>query len=321
MHKMTCAIVLGVLLVLSVEGSYGEWKRMPRPGSDIRSLAFNGSTLFAAGSKNRMYRTTNSGQIWTQVNLIGTRAVPNRAYNVLVLYPECALLGTSTGSIYRGKSDGSDWSTAATSDTDAILAFAGSRGKTSVRFMAGGFGNGIRVSNDSGKTWTSSTAGLANLKVTALGSGRSLPDSSGQVVYAATYGGGVFVSPDNGQTWSPTGQSSPVSNVTAIHVDGDQLVAGGTDEKVCRSSDGGNSWQDVSANLSDSDVLCLTIMIDTTDEWIYCGTADAGVWRCRSSGGQWTPCNTGLTNPGINTIIPDDGALYIGTNEGVYRSS
>ncbi|HSQ75316.1 MAG TPA: hypothetical protein VLT13_07150, partial [Bacteroidota bacterium] len=150
---------------------------------------------------------------------------------------------------------------------------------------------------------------------------RSLPDSSGQVVYAATYGGGVFLSPDNGQTWSPTGQSSPVSNVTAIHVDGDHLVAGGTDGKVCRSSDGGNSWQDVSANLPDTYVLCLTIMIDTTDEWIYCGTTDAGVWRCRSSGGQWTPCNTGLTNPGINTIIPDDGALYIGTNEGVYRSS
>lgn len=321
MRQITCALLLGVFLMLSAEGSHAEWKRVRRPGSDIRSLAFNGSTLFAVGSKNRMYRTTDSGQTWTQVNLTGTRAVPNRAYTVLALYPECALLGTSTGSIYRGKSDGSGWSTAATGGTDTILAFAGSRGKSSVKFVAGGFGNGIRVSNDSGNTWTSSNAGLSNLKVTALGLGPSLTDSSGQIVFAATYGGGVFVSPDNCQTWSPTGQSPSVSIINALHVDGDHLVVGGLGGKVCRSSDGGNSWQDVSANLPNTEVLCLAIMTDTTDEWVYCGTIDAGVWRCRRSGGQWTPCNTGLTSPGINTILPDDGTLYIGTDEGIYRSS
>jgi photosystem II stability/assembly factor-like uncharacterized protein len=320
MHQITRAILLGTFLMLSVEGSHAEWTRMRHPGSDIRSLAFSGSTLFAVGSKNRMYRTIDSGLSWTQVSLSGTRATPNRAYNVLALYSECALLGTSDGLIYRGNSNGSAWGVASITGTDEMLAFTRSQGKTAVTFLACGLGNGIRLSSDSGKTWILSNAGLTNLNVTALGSGRSLPDSTGQVLFAGTYGDGVFVSCDNGQTWSPTGQSPSVSNITSLHVDGDYLVITGSGGKVCSSSDGGNSWKDVGAGLPYTEVLCLTILGDTTNEWFYCGTVDEGVWRCPSSGGEWTPCNSGLQNLRINTILLEGGALYLGTNEGVYRS-
>jgi photosystem II stability/assembly factor-like uncharacterized protein len=310
-------------LMLIAESSRSEWNAVCRPAADVRALAFSGDTLFGAGSKERISFTTDSGETWTHAKAYGD----NHTFYALSFFPEVSLLGTSAGEIrYAKPHDLSQWRDlsllplALSAGTDDILAFAESRGKAGVRFLAGGFGGGIRISIDTGKTWVASNNGLTNTNVTSLVSGHSLPDSNGQVIFAGTYGDGIFASTDNGQTWAPKSQGLSAPQVNAMKIAGDHLYVAGSGGKVCRSSDWGESWQQIGTGLPETELLCLTRVNDGSNDWIYCGTIDAGVWRCPAAGGSWTPMNTGLLNLRINSIVERDGGLYIGTHQGVCRS-
>jgi photosystem II stability/assembly factor-like uncharacterized protein len=317
--KTASLTILAACLMLCTGSSQAEWTKVSHPGTDVRSLAFSANALFGVGSKKRMFYTTNSGESWADLQVV--RYGTDYTFFKLSFFQEITLLGTNNGGIrWARPGDLSQWTIAPTAGIDDILAFAESRGKTSVAYLAGGFGGGIRVSSDSGKTWTPSNNGLSNTNVTSLVSGPSLPDSTGQVILAGTYGDGVFASTDNGQSWSPRNLNPSARQVNAMEVAGGYLYAAGSGGKVYRSSDWGNTWQEIGTGLPDTELLCITILKDAVHEWVYCGTIDRGVWRCPTSGGTWTSMNTGLGNLHINSIVAKDSGVYAGTLERVYRS-
>ena len=311
-------ILASLVLFLSLS-AMGGWTRVLRPGYDFRSLAFSDTVLFGVGSTSRVNSTTDGGQTWTDVEV--NKESPLRILNRVRFFPEVGLLGGGDGQIYVLDQYNEFQPVQSDVGTDDILAFAASRGKSNVVFLAGGFGGGVSISNDIGKSWVQSNQGLQNLNVTALESGPSLPDSSGQTIFAGTYGNGVFASTDNGAHWFPKNQGMENYNVNAMDEADDVLYASGNSGIVMRSTDWGSSWQQFGHGLPSTDIICVAAIDIPAGKFIYCGTIDQGVWRCPATGGSWTSLNAGLASLHINSIVAKGTGLYIGTQEGVYRSS
>ena len=320
MNKRIYLICLCVCLLMIPETSRSEWSKVRRPGGEVLSLASSGNTLFGVGFRGRLLSTMNAGDSWIDPRGSHQYDFYRSTFYSLAFFPEVSLLGASGGRIVVGNPGSAPTQSLVTVGTDDIHGFAESRGKFGVRFLAGGFGGGVRVSNDSGVTWAASNTGLMNLNVTSLASGLPLPDSSGEALFAGTYGDGVFASTDNGQSWFSRGETISSFQVTALTVAHSGLYVAGSGGKVFRSSDWGTSWQEVGPGLPYTELLCVNSVEDGLQEWVYCGTLDAGVWRCPASGGTWTPMNTGLGNLRVNAIELNGGGLYAGTHEGVYRS-
>ena len=122
--------------------------------------------------------------------------------------------------------------------------------------------------------------------------------------------------------------------VTAVAVDSDpgdpiggSVIYAGTDgDGVYRSTNGGFTWMQVNAGLSDPDVLALAI--DPGTPWpaaeVYAGTRGGGVFISLDSGQLWAPSNDGLTASVVQTIAVDPIAtdrVYVGSLlGGVFRS-
>lgn len=70
-----------------------------------------------------------------------------------------------------------------------------------------------------------------------------------------------------------------------------------------------------------------SLAIDVTDNAVYAGAAQGGVWRTLNGGATWTPLTDRLGSLAIGSIAldpaahaPNQGTLYIGTGEGNYSA-
>jgi photosystem II stability/assembly factor-like uncharacterized protein len=144
-------------------------------------------------------------------------------------------------------------------------------------------------------------------------------------------------SDDGGKTWEAVGNQFQYDGVPGTHqwydgtqhpwefarvwhlepslTDPETVYAGVEDAALFRSSDGGNSWQELSGlRCHGSDPrwqpgaggMCLhTILLDPTDpERIFIAISAAGAFRSDDAGQTWRPVNRGLQSQGI----PDPNA-------------
>ena len=57
-----------------------------------------------------------------------------------------------------------------------------------------------------------------------------------------------------------------------------------------------------------------------TDEALYLALRDdEGIFRSTDAGKQWVPLNNEIADSGINTIVAIENAVFVGTNQGLYR--
>jgi photosystem II stability/assembly factor-like uncharacterized protein len=144
---------------------------------------------------------------------------------------------------------------------------------------------------------------------------------SSQIVYAGTLNGDVWMTTDRGASWrSIAGTEAgplPVRAVNDIVVDPQSpqiayVSYSGFDENgsgrghVFRTTNAGQTWQDVSGNLPDVPVNSLLIDPDSTGPGaarvLFAGT-DIGVFRVTLDGtANWTPFGTGLPPVVVNRL-------------------
>ncbi|MEA2639159.1 MAG: hypothetical protein QOF51_553 [Chloroflexota bacterium] len=137
---------------------------------------------------------------------------------------------------------------------------------------------------------------------------------------------------DGGKTWEPMGNQFTYDGTPGTHLwydgtprpwefkriwhlepsrtDPDTVYAGAEDASLFRTSDGGQTWQELSAlRQHDSGVfwqpgaggMCLhTIVLDPSDpQRIFVAISAAGVFRTDDAGQTWRPMNQGLNTEGI----------------------
>ncbi|MES1240652.1 MAG: hypothetical protein ABUT39_03440 [Acidobacteriota bacterium] len=187
----------------------------------------------------------------------------------------------------------------------------------------------FRTTDGCATPWVESSQALGGT-VTSL----SVARSNSNRVYAATTGGMVIRSDDGGATspWADK-TAAPLpsrmcKDVVANDADEDRVLAvfggstGGAASNVFLSTDGGDTWTDISTNLPD--VSANAAVFDPNDgNTFYVGT-DLGVFRTVDGGASWEAFDNGIPNVVISdlTLDPEDQLLVAATfGRGMYKVS
>lgn len=186
-------------------------------------------------------------------------------------------------------------------NVQAIAFWNGSMG------FAGLYG-GLYRTTDGGRSWTSSSAGITELNINAIG-------FRGTNAFVGTGGRGLFRSEDSGRSWSSVNTLGKNYSVAAITTIEPYAFAGGSDG-VFRSTDDGRTWQSMSEGLVGGQVSSLTKNVNT----LFAGTFHNGVYRSTDAGVSWTSMGIGLTNLEVHALIYKK-RLFAGTRAGVFIST
>lgn len=145
---------------------------------------------------------------------------------------------------------------------------------------------------------------------------------------------GVFKSIDGGVSWIAVNTGFAATAIKAAVISGaagTQTIFVGTWNGVFSSTDGGGSWS--LANGGQAGSVNNLALDPRNAQTLYAGILFGGVFKSVNGGDSWSAVNEGLgiTYPGIpatyypNTaslaVDPADGAIYVGSNSGVFKST
>src|SRR5450830_73848 len=294
------------------------------PNENILCLAINPvtpSTLYA-GTLNGVFRSTDSGNIWTTIIDRGeVRALVIDPYAPSTLYA-----GTSGSGVFRSTDSGNHWTAVNTGIATADPAHPwvtclAIDPLTPSTLYAGPNGSGLFRSMDSGDHWTAANTGLGTYEqVWSLAINLLTPTT----LYAGNCYGGVYRSTDSGTNWvavNPNPSAAPYGQIEcplAIDPLTPSTLYAGTEYGVSRSTDNGTTWSTVNAGITGQLVTSLAIDPNIAAT-LYVGTRNNGIFRSTDSGNTWTPVNTGFTNTigSVTSLAVDPltpSTLYAGTD-------
>lgn len=224
--------------------------------------------------------------------------------------------------------------------------------------LAGTFGQGIYMSENQGKSWSSSSQGLTDQFVLSL---TVTPEGT---VYAGTFRSGVFRSLDHGKNWSPFNRGLKGLQIKALlfakgglyvgtgngvfHFsqakkqwilltkDFDNLLvhcltmapngtlyAGTSGKGILQFKANAKGWQRLSEGLVDHEGLgenFIRVLAMDQDQTLYSGTFDGGVFLSSDKGRTWRPISRALPNDSIRGIVTQKGRLFVATGRGIFQS-
>lgn len=165
------------------------WTVIGLAGKDIFSLGIKGNYIFAGSSSEGVFRTSNEGATWAQINT----GLTQLSVKSLAVIDPLVYAGTNSG-IYSTSNNGSSWIIAGLEGASVnALAVIGSQ-------LFAGTGNGVYVKGSTG-TW--SLTGFQNTEIVSL---RALETNLFAVIIS-----GVYISTDGGINWDLKSQNLPVS--------------------------------------------------------------------------------------------------------------
>ena len=261
--------------------------------------------VFIAAEDDGVYRTTNSGQEWEQIN--------NGINYVFMLSIKVAMNGdifSGSLGVYRSTNNGENWNQSGTLNAAVFCFLFQPNG-----FILVGTGGGVYRSTDNGSSWipvNNGFPGPSGIDVHTLAS-----NSAGDI-FAGTSHYGIFRSTDNGDNWTEINIGLPVyPDVRTILInDSDHLFAGIVFNGVYCSTDNGSNW--FSSGIPGTIVNSLII---NSSGQIFAGTYGDGVFITTDNGVNWDQINSGLTDLNVRCLAVDsDDFVYVGTDSGVFKS-
>ncbi|MEM6697618.1 MAG: glycosyl hydrolase [Bacteroidota bacterium] len=241
--------------------------------------------------------------------------------------PNLYYMGAAGGGVWRTKDAGSTWENisdgyfggsigaVAVSEYDPNVIYAGG-GEVTVRGNVSS-GYGMWKSVDAGKTWTS--AGLENSRhIPRIRIHPKNPD----VVYAAVLGNlykdtkerGVYRSKDGGETWEKVLYVSDAAGACDLTFDPNNprvlyastwkirrtpysLSSGGEGSGLWKSTDGGDTWTNISHNKGlpqdTLGIIGVTVSpVNSNRVWAIIESQTGGVFRSDNAGETWTKLNS-----------------------------
>jgi photosystem II stability/assembly factor-like uncharacterized protein len=318
---------------ISVSTDFGDsWTSVAMTNINVLLLATIGKKLFAAAQRYGVFRSTDNGRSWTDVNW-GLQFPP-----YCMATTGTHLFAVTYGGAFRLGETDTSWVPTAYNGTGAYVAHLAASGST----VLGAFAGNIILTTDNGTSWTKASADLA---------GESVVDFAidGAYFYTATRSG-VFSSTNGGTSWTKVSPFMALNGLL-LAVDSPNLFAATHDEGVFRSTDRGMSWSAVNTGMLLAEVRVLATMgtnlcAVTRSDKVFL-TADAGqswtrlpegvysvhdiaatpagllagdvngLWRLTNGSATWVR----ITHLATNSIVVRGDTLFAGTQHGVFFSS
>jgi photosystem II stability/assembly factor-like uncharacterized protein len=195
----------------------------------------------------------------------------------------------------------------------------------------------VLTSDGKRERWQVSEPHFAGWEIYHLKGSPAEPDRLYASQATGWFGQLIQRSNDGGKTWEPVGNEFVYDGATGTHLwydgtphpwefarvwhlepsptDADTIYAGVEDAALFRSTDGGQTWHELSGLRTHESAACWqpgaggmclhTILLDPTrPERIFTAISSAGAFRSDDSGKTWRPINQGLKSEGI----PDPNA-------------
>ncbi len=240
--------------------------------------------------------------------------------------PNLYYMGTAGGGVWKTTDAGSTWEclsdgyfggsigAVAVSESDPNILYVG-EGEQTLRGNVSS-GHGLWKSMDAGETWNfiglEGSEHIARIRV---------HPKDPNTVYVAALGNlwipnetrGVFRSTDGGQHWEkilyvsdkagagdlildPNNPRILYASTWQMKRNGYRMDSGGPDSKIFKSTDGGDTWKDISTNaglpVSPWGIVGLTISpVNSNRIWAIIEASDGGIFRSEDAGKTWAKIN------------------------------
>jgi photosystem II stability/assembly factor-like uncharacterized protein len=281
-----------------------------------------------------LYRTTNWGETWSPTQTPLTHHV-----QAVVVNPTDALklYAATQDYVYKTTDGGVNWTRCVWGDDGNTFSlaidfesgpqpilYAGSTVYTP--FPIPTTDAVIYKSTNDGQSWSLAKNISMGLKTTGLA---LAPGTSGRVIYATTKVMGVYVSLDWGATWAPKNQGIVDLSLLCVAPDPDPAHLGvvyvGAENTVYKSTDFGDSWQEVHDGMNPREVLALT----TRGGDIFGSIQGRRVFnKSSNSGSSWKTVFApwgGITATDIDLVPQDQNRVFGILDEGslaeIFRST
>ena len=312
--------------------------------SSFFTVVLNSQGHIFAGTDRQVWRSTDNGASWMQLNLWLSSS------DILSIYirPDGTILaGTVSNGIKCSTDNGNNWSSINNGLTGTYTRAINSLSNGNI--LAGTFGEGMFISAD-GNTWTKSNSGLVNTRIAAIAI-----NTDGNV-FAASSESGVFRSYDSGNNWTQLVSGLDVSRYNAIIISQKSyVILGGFANGVYRSTDTGSTWTKInndglwtlnSLALSPNGTIFASTgygvmrSLDDGDTWstalnlsntysvttgangkVFAANMDGAVCRSTDNGAIWNSSFIGMTTAVSALAVDKSGNVFAGTNAGVFRST
>jgi photosystem II stability/assembly factor-like uncharacterized protein len=322
------------------------------PGHGVNSLAVDGANVIAGTSGKGIYVSTDNGDTWTPAStgLPGAGAnttVGNVIINGSTILTSASDFGTTT-TMYRSTNFGASWTAAATGLPADYSLYYGMCIDGSTIYAGGAY---LYKTTNNGDTWTPAENGIPNyssiMSVSANGTSifaaamnyiyRTTDGGSnwspatgglpfmnfmsvriaGSTVYAGSIANGIYSSTDNGVTWTQKVTGLKARDMSGFIIDGATLYANGN--SIFKTSDNGDTWENVRGNLKDSSSMPTLVYINgsTMFERDFPATS---LERSTDGGATWTVVGNGLSPFGTVTGIVDVPGGLLTVSSRVYKS-
>jgi photosystem II stability/assembly factor-like uncharacterized protein len=268
----------------------------------VPSPDFANDGLVFEGAYEGMYRSTNRGDDWWQLNVYSQLLQRRFVFSPQFATDRHILAGDYGGAVFHYFEQ---------APLPATGAMGGSAGG-----LLGGSSAGTQASGSAGLPGTQPGAAVPPWKWEALGTNLSSPwasvlaASSGQLGSRTLIYGyvGLYKSSNEGSTWVSANKPAPISVVRAVEFSpgfaADQTVFIGSGmEGAYRSTNGCQKWQE----LDGLPPFMLTSAIRISPGWVqdhtvFYASRNTGIWRSTDGGWQWSQVQNGLGTTNIKAL-------------------
>ena len=301
------------------------WTPIGPEGAHVRTLAIDPthpSTAYAATYAAGVFKTTNSGATWSQLDIRYDNGEHLWNVNGFALDPANpgTLYAGSVGALFKSADGGATWiemNGPGNGFTNVLHVDPG----TPTRLYAGTYW-GLYRSEDGGesfdKLYPPAGGSPSVFEIDAV----AISPADRNVVYAGQ-NGGLIKSVDGGLEFHPIFMSA---SSLAIDPSAPQTIYAGTnsDAAIQKSLDGGATWDPIETGLEGQFVTAIAID-PSAPTTLYVSTETGGVFRTTDGGNHWSPSNGGTISPFLETMTidpHDPDFLWAGaTGAGVFRST
>jgi photosystem II stability/assembly factor-like uncharacterized protein len=310
-------------------------------GTKVFDIAFTPSGIAYIATENSVWKSTNDGAGWTQLDLeIGDNDhvydVTIDPFNPDILWAAiAATAGYQTVSVMRSTDAGASWEDrspplSTIMECRAIALHPAISGWVYACYGGWNGGGQFWVSNNSGVSWVNRSAGLPNYPLYDVVHDGSRVLVGGGQLFGSQYVG-LYASSNEGQTWTPLHDESwPVRAVNDVELDPADsgiILVGSAQGGVFRSANGGDEW---TIGIGGTGLLSVNAVrfAPGSSSSIFLGAESMAVWESTDGGFSFVPRSMGIGQLDLysidsNRLNPDEIAVAFQAQNsgGVYTST